>query len=223
MRKYILPESGKPERAGHAGRPGEHIRAIERIHREQSRQGISRDAAPDGRGRQQPFRGGDDLLNQKPQVIVGTAGEGRGAFEHRRAVPGCHVPVPVQAADRHQGQRRAAYCRQSVKDSLSFLAKGVQVHHRSARLSGGVHRHGFAVCHKGIHFATLPFCNVDACLYSGVLSASSFASAFANASSCSLVRLAGPFGCLPARRSFLFCHRCSKSASMLSAEYSRPF
>ena len=34
--KYILPEPGKPERAGHAGRTGEHIGAIESIHREQS-------------------------------------------------------------------------------------------------------------------------------------------------------------------------------------------
>lgn len=32
-----------------------------------------------------------------------------------------------------------------------------------------------------------------------------------------------PYGCLPARRSFLFSCRCSISASILSAVYSKPF
>src|SRR5699024_1874720 len=51
----------------------------------------------------------------------------------------------------------------------------------------------------------------------------SFSSALANASSCSLVRLAGPFGCLPARRSFLFsCLRASRP-SIFCAVYSSPF
>ncbi len=50
-----------------------------------------------------------------------------------------------------------------------------------------------------------------------------FSSASANLASCSFVRFALPFGCFPARRSFLFSYRRSMSASMLSAVYSRPF
>ena len=48
-------------------------------------------------------------------------------------------------------------------------------------------------------------------------------SASQNRISCSFVRFAAPFGCLPARRSFLFSCRCSISASILSAVYSKPF
>lgn len=48
-------------------------------------------------------------------------------------------------------------------------------------------------------------------------------SALANASSCSFVRLAGPFGCLPARRSFLFSWRRANRLSMFWAVYSSPF
>ena len=48
-------------------------------------------------------------------------------------------------------------------------------------------------------------------------------SASQNRISCSFVRFAVPFGCLPARRSFLFSCRCSISASILSAVYSKPF
>ena len=44
-----------------------------------------------------------------------------------------------------------------------------------------------------------------------------------NASSCSFVRFAHPFGCFPARRSFLFSYRRSMRASMLSVVYSSPF
>lgn len=101
MGEHIFPKSGKPEGAGHAGRPGERVRAIEGVHREQPRQGIARDAAPAGRARQLPFRGRQDLPSQKSQIVVGTAGEGRGVFEHRWAIPGGHVLVPVQSADRH--------------------------------------------------------------------------------------------------------------------------
>ena len=44
-----------------------------------------------------------------------------------------------------------------------------------------------------------------------------------NASSCSFVRFGLPFGCFPARRSFLFSYRRSIRASMLSAVYSKLF
>ena len=50
-----------------------------------------------------------------------------------------------------------------------------------------------------------------------------FFSVSENFMSCSFVRFALPFGCLPARRSFLFSYRRSMRASMLSAVYSKPF
>ena len=50
-----------------------------------------------------------------------------------------------------------------------------------------------------------------------------FSSVSANLTSCSFVRFGLPFGCFPARRSFLFSYRRSMRASMLSAVYSKPF
>ena len=50
-----------------------------------------------------------------------------------------------------------------------------------------------------------------------------FSSVSANLTSCSFVRFGLPFGCFPARRSFLFSYRRNMRASMLSAVYSRPF
>ena len=149
--EHILPKPGEPEGAGHAGRPGERVRAIEGVYREQPRQGVSRDAAPAGRAGQLPLGGGQYFFRQKPQIVVGAAGEGRGVFEHRRAVPGGHVPVPVQSADRHQGQRRGGG--QSVKDLLSLLAEGVQIHHRRVRLGGGENGHSLAAGSECVHGA----------------------------------------------------------------------
>ena len=149
----VLLHAGKPEGAGHAAHPGKQIRLVDGVQSEQPGQRVPGDAPPARNVAKLFLRRWDDLPGQKPQIVVRAAGAGVRVFESGRAVPGCHIMVPVQIADSHQRERRAASSLRGLIYLLPFAGEGVEIENGGICFRTWENGYSFAVCREGVHRA----------------------------------------------------------------------
>lgn len=160
MGKDVLLHTRKPEGAGHAAHPGKQICLIDGIQSEQPGQRISSDAPPTRNVAKLFLCHRNDLLGQKPQIVVRPTGAGVRAFESGRPVPGCHIVVPVQIADGHQCKRRAAGSLRGLIHLLPFAGEGVEVENGGIWFQARENGYRFSVCREGIHSAHHPLSTI---------------------------------------------------------------
>lgn len=151
MGEDVLLHSGKPEGAGHAAHPGKQICLVDGVEGKQPGQRISGDAPPARNAAKLFLCRRNNLLGQKPQIVVRAAGAGVRVFESGRAVPGCHIVVPVQIADSHQRERRAASSLCGLMHLLPFSGEGVEVDNGGICFGTWGNGYGFGVCCEGVH------------------------------------------------------------------------
>ena len=160
MGKDVLLHAGKPEGAGHAAHPGKQVRLVDGIQSEQPSQRIPGDPPPTRNAAKLFLCHRNDLLGQKPQIVVRPTGAGVRAFESGRPVPGCHIVVPVQIADGHQCKRRAAGSLRGLIHLLPFAGEGVEVENGGIWFQARENGYRFSVCREGIHSAHHPLSTI---------------------------------------------------------------
>ena len=156
----VLLHTGKPEGAGHAAHPGKQVRLVDGIQSEQPSQRIPGDPPPTRNAAKLFLCRRNDLLGQKPQIVVRPAGAGVRVFESRRTIPRGHIVVSVQIADGHQCERRAASSLRGLIHLLPFAGEGVEVENGGIWFQARENGYRFSVCREGVHRAHHPLSTI---------------------------------------------------------------
>ena len=160
MGEDVLLHSGKPKGAGHTAHPGKQICLVDGVQSKQPGQRVPGDAPPTRNAAKLFLCRRNDLLGQKPQIVVRPAGAGVRIFESRWTIPGGHIVVPVQIADGHQRERRAASSLRGLIYLLPFAGEGVEVDNRGICFQTRENGYRFLVYREGVHSAHHPLSTI---------------------------------------------------------------
>ena len=144
MGEDVLLHSGKPERSRHATHTREQIRLVNAVQCKQPGQRVAGNPTPARDSSNFLLYHWDNFLGQESQIIVSAPSAGVSIFECRRAIPGNHIVVPVQIADGHQRERRAANSLCSLIYLLAFVREGVEVDDGHSRFRAANNRYRFS-------------------------------------------------------------------------------